>query len=169
MATATILAKNRELQRMSAELAAKVQEADRYKQELAEQKRHAAPKLRKEASRSQSFSSKREAIAAPSHKATVQEVGATLRGATHPVAEDGDETLRDHIMGAHGGGVQRGGTLASVEASRSCKDELLSWATHLEARAEEFFSTELRTAAALTQKDAEVKSCLSELGFSEDR
>ena len=29
-------------------------------------------------------------------------------------AEDGDETLRDHIMGAHGGGVQRGGTLASV-------------------------------------------------------
>ncbi|CAE7905353.1 unnamed protein product, partial [Symbiodinium sp. KB8] len=83
--TATILAKNRELQRVSSALAAKAHEAEIYKQELA--------------------------MARQAHGA--------------------DETLRTHLV-----------------------DELLSWASHLEARAEEFFSTELKTAAALTKEEA---------------
>ncbi|CAE7611571.1 ANKRD52 [Symbiodinium sp. CCMP2592] len=169
MTTATILAKNRELQRVSSALAAKAQEAEIYKQELAmtrQEKRHSAPpKLRKETAHGKTPSPlTRDPVLAQPYTKREEESGATLRGAAQVLAHGADETLRTHLVDAQFRGSSAASSplkrlteeaaVAREEASRSCKDELLSWASHLEARAEEFFSTELRTAAALTKEEA---------------
>ncbi|CAE7818347.1 unnamed protein product, partial [Symbiodinium microadriaticum] len=173
--TATILAKNRELQRVSSALAAKAHEAEIYKQELAmarqvgQEKRHSAPpKLRQETAKGKTPSKlTRDPVLAQPCRAEEdlsKEAGATLRGAAQVLAHGADETLRTHLVDAQFRGSSAASSplkrlteeaaVAREEASRSCKDELLSWASHLEARAEEFFSTELKTAAALTKEEA---------------
>ncbi|CAE7475118.1 ANKRD52 [Symbiodinium natans] len=150
---ATILAKNREL---SSELAAKVREAERYKQQLVlqqVQQNYAPPKIQKEVPQAKPVSAPaREQVLVQACSKASEDAAATLRGAARVPAQ-----LQARGPPAASSPLKRlteEAAMAREEARRSCKDELLSWASHLEARAEDFFATELKTAAALTKEEA---------------